>query len=68
MFHILWTWLADKGEEGGSRAKERGQGLPTEAAEEEEVRRHRSLSCQPACLVSEQLEDVGRPNHGRLSG
>jgi len=43
-------------------------GLPTEAAEEEEVRRHCSMSCQPTCLVPEQLEDVGRPNRGRLSG
>ena len=68
LFHILWTWLANEGAEGCSRAEEWGQGLPAEAAEEEEMRRHCALSCQPTCLVPEQLEDVGRPNCGQLSG
>jgi len=53
LFNILWPRLADQGEEGCIRAKEWGQGLPTEAAEEKEMHRHGALPGEPTGLVSE---------------
>jgi len=64
----VWTWLADEGTKGCCRAKERRQGLPEEVAEEKAMRRHRALSGKFTCLVPGQLEDVGGPNRGQLSG